>query len=247
MMLWEKITFFGDSVVLLPAAMVIAIWLIAARGWRMATAWCALFAFGLFIVAASKIAFMGWGIGIRSLDFTGFSGHAMRATAVIPVMVYLLLQNSAASTRHASVALGFGVGALLSLSRVAVGAHSISEAVLGALLGVAVSGTFLWIARGRCAAVTHRWLIALSMAGMLGTSHAQPAPTHRWISGVALYLSGNDKLYDRSMWHTQTCRIDRDSPHPRRDAKYRPQVLRSGFAPVQAESLVTIGRAVSFP
>ena len=217
MMLWEKITFFGDSVVLLPAAMIVAIWLLAARGWRMASVWCALFGFGLFIVAASKVAFIGWGIGIRSLDFTGFSGHAMRATAVIPVMVYLLMQQAALSTRQAAVAFGFGVGALLSLSRVAVGAHSVSEALLGALLGVAVSGSFLWIARGGSAAVTHRWLIALTMVGMLGTSHAQPAPTHRWISGVALYLSGNDKPYDRSMWHTQTCRIDRDAL--RRDHK----------------------------
>jgi hypothetical protein len=160
------------------------------------------------IVAASKVAFIGWGIGIRSLDFTGFSGHAMRATAAIPVMAYLLWQSAAPSARKAAVALGYGVGAILSMSRVFVGAHSVSEAVLGALLGVAVSATFLWVARGRCTAVPHRWLIALSMAGMLGTSHAQPAPTHRWISSVALYLSGNDKPYDRSMWHAQTCRND---------------------------------------
>jgi membrane-associated phospholipid phosphatase len=220
MMLWEKITFFGDSVVLLPAALIIAIWLTAARGWRMATVWCAVFGLGLFIVAASKVAFIGWGIGIRSLDFTGFSGHAMRATAVIPVMMYLLMQQAAPSARQAAVVFGFGVGALLSLSRVMVGAHSLSEAVLGGLLGVAVSGTFLWIMRGGYAAVTHRWLIAFTMAGMLGTSHAQPAPTHRWISSVALYLSGNDKPYERSMWHTQTCRIDHEGllRQPRRGA-----------------------------
>lgn len=211
-MLWEKITFIGDAVVLLPAALIVAIWLLAARGWRMATVWCALFAFGLLIVTASKIAFIGWGIGVRSLDFTGFSGHAMRATSVIPVMAYLLLQPSKRLLRHAGVALGFALGAIISLSRVAVGAHSMSEALFGALLGIAVSGGFLWIARGRSAAVPYRWLIALSMAGIFGTSHAQPAPTHRWITGVALYLSGNDRPYDRSVWHAHTCRIDRAVP-----------------------------------
>lgn len=212
MMLWEKITFIGDTVVLMPAALVIAVWLLAARGRRMAWTWCLLLAIGLAIVAVSKIAFIGWGIGIRSLDFTGFSGHAMRATAVIPVMAYLLLQKSGPSVRHAGVALGLGLGAAVSLSRVAVGAHSMSEAVAGALLGVAVSGGFLWIARGRCAAVPHRWLMALGLAGMLGTSHADPAPTHQWISGVALYLSGHDRPYDRAMWHTQTCGTERGVP-----------------------------------
>jgi len=37
------------------------------------------------IVSASKLAFMGWGIGIRELDFTGFSGHSALFAAFWPI------------------------------------------------------------------------------------------------------------------------------------------------------------------
>jgi hypothetical protein len=32
------------------------------------------------MAACTKIAYLGWGIGMRSFDFTGISGHAMTAT-----------------------------------------------------------------------------------------------------------------------------------------------------------------------
>ena len=40
-------------------------------------------AFGITgtVVCISKLAFMGWGIGIREIDFTGFSGHTALSTA----------------------------------------------------------------------------------------------------------------------------------------------------------------------
>src|SRR5712692_9155992 len=91
MISWMKITGFGGTAVMMPAAAVIVAWLLAGRAWRMALWWCLLFSFGIGIVVATKLAFIGWGIGVRSLDFTGISGHSMRATAVIPVMLYLLL------------------------------------------------------------------------------------------------------------------------------------------------------------
>src|SRR5690606_16724813 len=88
------ITFMGDSIVTLPIAAAIAIWLLAAGAWRAALAWCVMFGTSLTLVAATKIAFIGWGIGIPGLDFTGISGHAMRACAVLPVAAFLLLRNA---------------------------------------------------------------------------------------------------------------------------------------------------------
>ncbi|HEX2531385.1 MAG TPA: phosphatase PAP2 family protein [Burkholderiaceae bacterium] len=197
---WWKITFFGDTVVLLPAALTIAVWLAIGRAWRMAAIWCVLFSVGLTLVAATKIAFVGWGIGIRSLDFTGFSGHAMRATAVIPAMLYLILQRTPRTVRITGVMFGFAVGALISFSRVVVHAHSVSEMVLGAMLGALISIWFIRASTDIPNSPPNRWLIAFSLAGVFGTSHAQPAPTQHWINGVALYLSGHDKPYDRESW-----------------------------------------------
>jgi hypothetical protein len=166
----------------------------------MAMIWSLLFGVGLLAVAASKIAFVGWGIGIRELDFTGMSGHAMRASAVLPVLCYLGLRDAAATWRYAGLMLGFAGGALISLSRVVVQAHSASEALSGFLIGTLISLTFLRLCQSRPALHIPPWLLALSLLALLPTSHAKPAPTTRWINGVALYLAGHDKPYERDTW-----------------------------------------------
>ena len=215
MFIWEKITFLGDSVVLLPAAFFIAVWLFVNGSRHLAALWCELLGAALFIVIASKIAFIGWGVGIQSLDFTGFSGHAMRAAAVLPVVPVVVLQRVSPQVRTGATAAAIFLAGLICISRVAVGAHSVSEVVGGAALGALVSTGFIWLARGRLSQIQHRWLIAASLLGMLGTSHAEPAPTHRWMIGVALYLSGHDRPYDRSHWSARACETDnvREAPY----------------------------------
>jgi membrane-associated phospholipid phosphatase len=194
---WIHITSVADTVVTLPAAVTIAVWLVAGRAWRMALWWCLLFAGGLAIVAATKIAFIGWGVGISAIDFMGMSGHAMRATAVFPVIFYLILQRSPATVRGAGVMLGLSIGALVAVSRVALDVHSVSEAVAGCAMGGAVSLGFIWRSRGMPRPWVNRWIIALGLFALLPTSYAKPAPTNQWIQAVALYLSGNDAIFDR--------------------------------------------------
>ena len=101
----------------------------------MALWWCQLFTAGMSLVVATKIAFIGWGIGIRSLDFTGFGGHSMRATVVIPVRFYLILQKAPPIARTSGVSLGTVFGVIIGISRLVVYAHSVSEAVAGCILG----------------------------------------------------------------------------------------------------------------
>jgi membrane-associated phospholipid phosphatase len=200
MISWGKITYFGDTVVMMPAAAAIIIWLVIGRAWRMAFWWSILFTVGLVLVVATKIAFIGWGIGIRSLDFTGISGHSMRATAVLPVLCYLMLQKSSPGLRALGICFGLMLGLLLGISRIAVHAHSISEAAAGCLLGGMISLGFIRISGSLQKPVLHRWLIVLSMLALLPTSYAKPAPTQRWMNGVALYLSGHDRPYSRKQW-----------------------------------------------
>ena len=94
---WMEITRFGGIVVTAPAAAAITAWLMMGRAWRLAAWWCVLFIGGMALVVATKIAFIGWGLGIQALDYTGISGHAMRATAVYPVLFYLVLLRRAPS------------------------------------------------------------------------------------------------------------------------------------------------------
>lgn len=188
---------FGDTVVTLPAAAAIIAWLVIGRAWRMAFWWGFLFSLGLFIVLATKVAFIGWGIGIEALDFTGISGHAMRASAVFPVMAYLLLQRSAPQARNRGIAAGIGIGLLIGVSRLLLHTHSVSEMMSGALLGTAIALGFIRMATAETALQLNRWLVAASMCALMPTSYAEPAPTNDWVNAIALYLSGHDKPYVR--------------------------------------------------
>src|ERR1700716_1005135 len=142
---WVRITSFGDTVVMLPAAVAIAAWLIAGGACRMAVWWCLLFTFGLVLVAATKIAFVGWGISISGLDFTGISGHAMRATAIFPVIFYLALRKSPPLARIAGLLLGGMIGLLIGMSRIVLNTHSVSEVVAGCVLGSVITLGFIRI------------------------------------------------------------------------------------------------------
>ena len=61
---WQVVTFFGDSTVLLPSAAVLFIVLFLRKDSKqVAWHWALLFGITGAIVCASKLAFMGWGIG----------------------------------------------------------------------------------------------------------------------------------------------------------------------------------------
>jgi len=203
MLWWSQITALGGLNVTALAALAIAVWLGAARCWRLALAWCLLFGSAMLLVVASQVAFLGWGIGIQSLEFTGFSGHATRAAAVFPVAFFLLLEGEHRRLRAAGVAFGIAVAVLVGASRVKVGAHSPSEALLGLLLGMAVA--LLFIARANAARqfVPSPLLVGVSLLILL-VPKAEPANAHQWVVKIALELSGHDRPYSRAAWALAT-------------------------------------------
>jgi hypothetical protein len=78
---WHLTTILGGVGLTAPLAVAILLWLAAAHCRRLALLWSALLGAVIMLVMASKLAFLGWGLGIQALDFTGFSGHAARAAA----------------------------------------------------------------------------------------------------------------------------------------------------------------------
>lgn len=200
MISWTSITSLGSFSVMAPAAAAITAWLVLGRAWRLVAWWCALFIGGMALVVATKIAFIGWGMGIRSLDFTGFSGHVMRATAVAPVLLYLILQSAPRLLRNMGVLVGLAFGVIIAVSRVEVHAHSVSEIIAGWVLGASVSLGFIWIMSQTRKVELHPWFITLSLLALLLTPYAEPTPTQRWITNAALNLSGHDRPYIRVTW-----------------------------------------------
>ncbi|MES2407857.1 MAG: phosphatase PAP2 family protein [Pseudomonadota bacterium] len=201
MISWFKLTSFGGIVVTAPAAAAITAWLMLGRSWRLAAWWCALFMGGMAIVVVTKIAFIGWGLGIRSLDFTGISGHAMRATAVYPVLLYLLmLRSTSPSVRLLGLITGWVIAIAIDISRVVIHAHSISEAVAGFILGGLISVIFLRNAASLKAFRINRWALTAGLLAVVAATYLKPVPTERWIEDVALVISGHDQPYTRIGW-----------------------------------------------
>jgi membrane-associated phospholipid phosphatase len=199
MLWWSHLSALGGLNVTVLLAAGVAAWLVAARCWRLALAWCLLFGATMLVAAASQVAFIGWGIGIRSLSFTGFSGHAARAAAVFPVALYLLVERRARGLRAGAVAAGSLLAAGVALARIEVGAHSASEVVAGCALGLGAAASFL--ARARAASdCSPRPLLLGLLAATILLPRADPADSHQWLTAVALKLSGRDRVYLRNDW-----------------------------------------------
>ncbi|WP_317202156.1 phosphatase PAP2 family protein [Janthinobacterium sp.] len=186
--------------VMAPAGLAIAVWLACGKSWRLALQWCVLFGAGMALVVLTKVAFIGWGIGVRSVEFAGISGHAMRSAAIFPVLCFLLLKNVHPDWRRAGVCAGVALAVLISIARVKGHAHSSSEAISGTLLGLLVAGAFIWQMAAVRELFVSRTLVALSLCGLLLTPAAEPVPTEQWMTQLALYLSGHERPFQRSDW-----------------------------------------------
>lgn len=201
---WTDITNYGDVTTTSLAAAAIAAWLFIEDEKRLAFWWSVMFAAGMGIVVATKMAFIGWGIGIRAIDFAGFSGHAMRAAAVLPVLLYLILQRTRFIVRAGGVVFGFACAAMIGISRIVLHTHSVSEVVAGLLLGAAISLPFIHIAHTSLSKHVFKPLrIALSVLALLPAPYVHPAPTQQWLTELTLYFSGHEQPYPRADWRLE--------------------------------------------
>ncbi|GGY48413.1 phosphatase PAP2 family protein [Pseudoduganella sp. SL102] len=189
---WMALSVLGSMSVTGPLGIAVAVWLLAGRTWRLSLSWCLLFGIGMLLVVATKVAWYGWGIGIPEWKFAGLSGHAMRACAVYPVVFYLMFLKARPMVRHAALAAGVLLAGLISLSRVPVLAHSMSEVVLGGAVGLAVAAAFILTARSEQPAVVGRILVALCVPLVLVMPFTKPVPAEQWVREVAMQLSGNE-------------------------------------------------------
>ena len=197
---WQYLSLLGSLAVTGPIGIAIAVWLLVGKSWRLTLAWCALFGVGMAAVVMTKVAFIGWGVGVEAVEFSGFSGHAMRAAAVFPVAFFLALRPAGPAARNWGLAAGIALAVLIAISRVFVEAHSASEAVTGCLLGLAVAGGFVWFASTEGHLALSRVLVALCIPIVLIAPRLEPVPTERWMTRLALRLSGHERPFTRQQW-----------------------------------------------
>jgi membrane-associated phospholipid phosphatase len=208
---WLGVTRLGEAQILLPAFFAGALWLALARpagargrlargdahahdhpARRSAWRWVGAIVATTAVTTASKVAFLGFGIGIAALDFTGFSGHSMYATAILPVLAAII-------AGRAGAIVGVLLALLITYSRVNLGAHSTSEAIAGMVLGAAAAGWTLADYLAHPGAVRAPWWLPLLLVAWLAfvPLRAPPSRTHDVVVSLALKLSGRARPYTR--------------------------------------------------
>lgn len=201
---WKALSELGNSLWLLPAAalLIVGSALTGRLSASLALRWSSLIAVTVTIVLASKLAFMGWGLGSSALNFTGFSGHATMSACLYPSLAGLLMAGAAPQWRRMLIATGSALAAAIAYSRLPLRAHSLSEVIAGFALGTLVAFMLL-----RC------WpphpnppsppvlLVPLMALVVALLSPLPPSNSHQWVMALAKSLSGRAHLYEREWLH----------------------------------------------
>lgn len=202
---WIWLSELGNSKWLLPctALFIVTSSISGDMPWRTGLRWSLTIGATASVVLASKIAFMGWGVGSASLDFTGFSGHAAMSACIYPPLA-ALFGGECKATRRALVAAAAMLAVAIAYSRLPLHAHSPSEVVTGLLLGGLAATTLIAHDLPRVSiSPSWRWLAA-AVALALGLQIALPTTsTHQVVTALAQALSGKEHVYSRHWLHNK--------------------------------------------
>ncbi|QJE02882.1 phosphatase PAP2 family protein [Massilia forsythiae] len=190
-MSWSDLLHLGDLSLTVPTGSAIAAWLLAGRAWRAAAGWTLVFGCTLGLVAASKIAFLGWDAGVPALQFKALSGHATGFALAFPTLCHVLAARLAPAMRRAVTGTALALAAVVAAALVHAGEHTPAEATVGWLIGI---GAFVCAVR-----LTHDAppaprpvALACAIAAFIATAWAiRWLPVGYWLIKLALLLSGN--------------------------------------------------------
>lgn len=197
---WRTLTYFGDSMLLIPTAVIIAL-ILTWKSDNRRTVWYWLFAFGLagLLVSLSKILFLGFGIGSARFNFTGFSGHSAMSATLWPVMLWLVSGRWSSPWRVVAISVGYFIPLMVGFSRLVIHAHSASEVATGLLLGFTLSSAFL-LSQRRTALKGFSWpqVGAAFLVPLLLMSHGRVATTQQFLERFSADLAGLEKPFTRA-------------------------------------------------
>ncbi len=188
---WKTLTYFGDSMLLIPTAVIIAL-ILPWKSDNRHTVFYWIVAFGLagLTVSISKILFLGFGIGSARFNFTGFSGHSAMSATLWPVMLWLISGRWSAMWRIAAIGVGYLIPLMVGFSRLVIHAHSKSEVVTGLLLGFTLSTAFL-ISQRSTSLKGFSWpqVGAALLVPFVLMSHGRVATTQQFLERFAASLA----------------------------------------------------------
>lgn len=189
---WRTLSALGDSRWLLPMALVLLITLPRADT-RLKWRWLLAIAVTAGVTLASKLAFMGWGIGIKSVHFTGFSGHAAMSSVIYPI-VGALLAGTSKLPRRIGLVIGVLLATAIAWSRIPLHAHSLSEVIAGLMIGLGCS-TWAVHTAGPSSRPNAVAAAAAVLAGMVLLLALPDVHTHQLVIALAKLISGRAEIF----------------------------------------------------
>lgn len=201
---WHGFTPLGNAILVLPVIVCAA----ALLAWHHQGArlpvlkWLAAVALAVVLAAASKIAFYGWGTGVRAWDLTCFSGHTVLAFCCWPVLGALVAPRRWLAARYILCAMGIALASLIGWSRVRTGAHPVSEVIAGGVLGSLAAAWSVWSLRGHTLELERRAVLVPIVVVLFGLA-AMPTmrlPSEHWMARVGIALSGAEHPVSRQAW-----------------------------------------------
>ncbi len=193
------LTYFGDSMLLIPTAIVMAV-LMAWKSseWRTAAYWCLTFCATGAVVSLTKVAFMGFGLGNAHLNFTGVSGHTAMAATLWPVMLWLLSGRFSGTARVLAVGVGYLIPVMVGVSRLLLSYHSTSEVITGLMLGFTLSSAFLVSQRRvRLQRFSALQLCVALVLPLLLLSQGRLATTQQFLQRLSVQIAGIEHPWTR--------------------------------------------------
>lgn len=126
------LTDFADQAVILPLVLAVAIAL-AAQGWRRgALTWLIVVGATFFATLMFKLMFLSCSPLFGPMDVHSPSGHVAAATVVSGGLAAMFTRR-----RTSILPAAFLAAVVIGVSRIVLGMHSLSEVIVGALLGLA--------------------------------------------------------------------------------------------------------------
>lgn len=165
----------GDSGLTTLVTGVVALSLAVPKETRgLAWRWAMAFVLVTSLVFATKLGVLGWGAGIKALDFRGPSGHATLSAFVWPMLAWRLTVHARHSVRAVALVLGAGFAMAIAWILVAYNFHSMPEVLAGLLLGGWAAGACIRAARLAPPPPRHiTVLVGLVVAALFGMQHGE--------------------------------------------------------------------------
>ncbi|WP_339467271.1 hypothetical protein [Pseudomonas sp. EL_65y_Pfl1_R83] len=191
---------YGGITVMVPAAIIIAVWLWYSNPRALRT-WVLTVGATYLLVALSKVLFKGWGLSFQHLDIAVLSGHAMNTCLMVTAGASLVARQFNPALRWPAALVGLLASLWFSAYCVAPYIHPLNEALAGAVLGVGAALVFLWRIEATPVKVSPSFigggLVVLLACALLPKYNAELL-----LNRVAITLSGAEQAHQEPSWRS---------------------------------------------